>query len=88
MINFASDGPTIASLFCGCGGFDVGFESAGFRGVAAFDISPHAVSVFRRNVHGKCDVADLATASISKGSGTNITLIKELNFPHSLGLLY
>ena len=33
-------------------------------------------------------VGEWATASISKGSGTNITLIKELNFPHSLGLLY
>ena len=33
-------------------------------------------------------VGEWATASISKGSGTQITLIKELNFPHSLGLLY
>lgn len=33
-------------------------------------------------------VGEWATASISKGSGNKIELIKELNFPHSLGLLY
>ncbi len=33
-------------------------------------------------------VGEWATTTISKGSGTQITLIKELNFPHSLGLLY
>ena len=65
MIKFASDSPTVASLFCGCGGFDVGFENAGFRGIGAFDISSHAVAVFRKNVHAKCDVADLSTASIT-----------------------
>lgn len=33
-------------------------------------------------------VGEWATASISKGHGGSITLLKELNFPHSLGLLY
>lgn len=33
-------------------------------------------------------VGEWATASISKGQGRSITLLKELNFPHSLGLLY
>lgn len=33
-------------------------------------------------------VGEWATASISKGSGKEITLLKELRFPHSLGLLY
>lgn len=64
----ASNIPTVASLFCGCGGFDVGFENAGFRGIGAFDISPQAVSVFQKNVHVKCDVADLATASITNAN--------------------
>jgi len=68
MINPASDSPTVASLFCGCGGFDVGFENVGFRGIGAFDISPQAVSVFRRNLHNKCVVADLATASINNAN--------------------
>lgn len=33
-------------------------------------------------------VGEWATASISKGQGNNITILKELDFPHSLGLLY
>ncbi len=33
-------------------------------------------------------VGEWATASISKGNRRSISLIKELNFPHSLGLLY
>ena len=33
-------------------------------------------------------VGEWATASICKGDGNSITVIKELDFPHSLGLLY
>lgn len=33
-------------------------------------------------------VGEWATASICQGSGSNITILKELRFPHSLGLLY
>ncbi len=33
-------------------------------------------------------VGEWATASICKGSGKNITVLKELHFPHSIGLLY
>lgn len=33
-------------------------------------------------------VGEWATASICKGEGNAITLLKELHFPHSLGLLY
>lgn len=33
-------------------------------------------------------VGEWATASIAHGKGTEITTIKELHFPHSLGLLY
>lgn len=33
-------------------------------------------------------VGEWATASICKGSGKDITVLKELHFPHSLGLLY
>jgi carbamoyltransferase len=33
-------------------------------------------------------VGEWATASISKGNGNNITVLKELHFPHSVGLLY
>jgi carbamoyltransferase len=33
-------------------------------------------------------VGEWATTTISKGEGKNITLLKELTFPHSIGLLY
>lgn len=33
-------------------------------------------------------VGEWCTASIAKGEGTQITMLKELSFPHSLGLLY
>ncbi len=33
-------------------------------------------------------VGEWATASICHGKGNNITILKELDFPHSLGLLY
>jgi carbamoyltransferase len=33
-------------------------------------------------------VGEWATASICKGEGNKITILKELDFPHSLGLLY
>lgn len=33
-------------------------------------------------------VGEWATATISHGKGKNITILKELQFPHSLGLLY
>ena len=33
-------------------------------------------------------VGEWATASIAKGSGKGISVLKELHFPHSLGLLY
>ncbi len=37
MVTRNSDSPTVVSLFCGCGGFDVGFDNAGFRGIGAFE---------------------------------------------------
>lgn len=58
--------PTYVSLYSGCGGFDLGFERSGFRGLGAFDISEDAVAVHRQNLRGKCHVADLQTASLSR----------------------
>jgi DNA (cytosine-5)-methyltransferase 1 len=36
-------------LFCGCGGFSLGLERAGFRGLAAIDFNSEAIQVFRAN---------------------------------------
>lgn len=40
---------TCIDLFCGCGGFTLGIERAGFHVVAAIDLDEHAISVFRKN---------------------------------------
>ncbi len=40
---------TIVDLFCGCGGFSLGAELAGFRSLAAIDIDPTLQSGYSRN---------------------------------------
>lgn len=51
---------TVASLFSGCGGFDLGFEAEGFRPTAAFDISPAVVDTYNRNVAPVARTCDLS----------------------------
>jgi len=41
--------PTIVDLFCGCGGFSLGAELAGFRSLVAIDIDPTLQSGFAKN---------------------------------------
>ena len=54
----------------------------------------HAASAFYPSPYKKAAILTLdgvgewATASISIGDGKNITMLKELQFPHSVGLLY
>lgn len=36
-------------LFCGCGGFSLGLERAGFECLAALDFNTEAVAVFQKN---------------------------------------
>jgi DNA (cytosine-5)-methyltransferase 1 len=52
---------TFVSLFSGCGGLDLGFEQAGFRGLAAFDIDRVAVESHNRNLQTPGHVCDLAS---------------------------
>jgi DNA (cytosine-5)-methyltransferase 1 len=40
---------TCIDLFCGCGGFTLGMEKAGFRCLAAIDFNHEAVAVFGKN---------------------------------------
>jgi DNA (cytosine-5)-methyltransferase 1 len=44
-----SAAPTFIDLFCGCGGFSLGMERAGFRCLAAIDFNEEAVATFRAN---------------------------------------
>ncbi len=41
---------TFASLFSGCGGFDLGFIQEGFRSQGAYDCDPEAVENFKANI--------------------------------------
>ena len=47
---------TFIDLFCGCGGFTLGMERAGFSTLAAVDSNPEAITVFRRNFPGVAHV--------------------------------
>ncbi|MGD0390992.1 MAG: DNA cytosine methyltransferase [Tepidisphaeraceae bacterium] len=40
---------TCIDLFCGCGGFSLGMQRAGFRVLAAIDFNSEAIQVFQRN---------------------------------------
>jgi DNA (cytosine-5)-methyltransferase 1 len=53
-------GLTFASLFSGCGGFDLGFIQAGFRCVGAFDIDPLAIQHHTQNLDASAAISDLS----------------------------
>lgn len=40
---------TVVDLFCGCGGFSLGMENAGFECLAAVDFNKEAIKVFQAN---------------------------------------
>ena len=53
----------LLSLYCGCGGLDLGFERAGFSIGLAYDINHHAIATWNRNrPDAPCGhVSDLST---------------------------
>ena len=59
-----STGYTAASLFSGCGGFDIGFGQQGFRLIGAFDNDPHVVAAYNENVAPVASVCDLSTETV------------------------
>ena len=54
--------PTVVSLFCGCGGLDLGFHEAGFDIIYAADNDASAISVYRRNIDTNAFVKDVCSA--------------------------
>lgn len=61
---------TILSLFCGCGSFDAGFESAGFQIGLALDLSRDAVASYNANRRNKiaevCNLAEVSARSLAE----------------------
>lgn len=54
--------PTIIDLFCGCGGFSLGFERAGFKVLLGIDVWKDALETFSFNHKGcKTLLADLSS---------------------------
>lgn len=49
----------VASLFCGCGGLDYGFEKAGYEIVWANDFDKYAVETYNANFRHKALCADI-----------------------------
>jgi DNA (cytosine-5)-methyltransferase 1 len=45
--------PTFIDLFCGCGGFTLGMQRAGFDCLAAVDFNSQAVATLRANLQAK-----------------------------------
>ncbi|MHC4878809.1 MAG: DNA cytosine methyltransferase [Planctomycetota bacterium] len=66
---------SFVSLFSGCGGLDVGFEQAGFRGLFAGDIDELAVSVHSRNLKTPGQVVDLSTRDVLSLRGLNPDIV-------------
>ena len=56
-------GTKFASLYCGCGGLDLGFMAAGFQCIAAFDADAVAVATYNRNLGRHAATVDLRTCS-------------------------
>lgn len=48
------------SLFCGCGGFDLGFIQTGHSCIGAYDIDPVAIEAHRRNLSSIAEIRDLS----------------------------
>ncbi len=74
----------ILSLFCGCGGFDLGFVAQNYNVVLALDVNEPAVETYNRN-HGQgiARVCDLATTH-----GRDIVkIIEENGLEHPRGVI-
>ena len=67
---------TCLDLFCGCGGFSVGFTRAGFSVLAAIDFNKEAVTVFKKNLPEvphvlQRDLTHFTTGELSKLIGVD-----------------
>ena len=59
--------PTVASLYSGAGGLDLGFSQAGFSLVWANELDEHACSTYARNLGDHIVEGDVLTAELPQG---------------------
>ena len=55
--------PSVVDLFCGCGGFSLGFERAGFRIIAAYDNWRPAVDTYNNNFQHAAQLVEISKTS-------------------------
>ena len=65
----------MVDLFCGAGGFSLGFEQAGFSIAAGFDNDPRTVSAFRRNF----PAATAAVGNLTAATGSELLAASSLS---------
>lgn len=53
--------PSVVSIFCGCGGLDLGFKEAGFDLFYACDNDPASVDCYSRNIDGRVYQRDVTS---------------------------
>lgn len=58
--------PSVVSLFSGCGGLDLGFQSAGFELAFAADNDPAAVAAYVHNLKHEAKVLDVLTPEFAE----------------------
>ena len=63
--------PNLVSMFSGCGGMDLGFESAGFHVAWANDIDPDACATYRYNI-GQIHEGDVTSFEIPNVEGVDV----------------
>lgn len=64
-----------ASLFSGCGGFDLGFVQAGFTCLGAADNDPNAVAVHKLNLQSPAYLCDLSNGDIPLQNFMNLDVL-------------
>lgn len=63
------------SLFCGCGGFDLGFMQQGFTCAGAIDINKAALAVHATNIPGETYHFDLSTGLLPDGLPKQVDVV-------------
>ncbi len=66
------DNPNFVDLFCGAGGFSLGFEMAGFRSIFAIDKHPDPIKTYCQNRPEILKNHGIFTGNICEISGKNI----------------